>query len=95
MEGVPLEYESSIITNWIIVDIAKSNSAQTIDQVFRGTPFKKNMFFYTFQLKKYDPKATYHLEAEIAGKDSNDSYGNITFNLSPTKAFSQVESSKN
>ncbi len=54
---------------------------------FRGTPFKKNMFFYILEVTKYNPKAKYMLQADIAGDKSTDSEGNVTFNLSPYQPF--------
>ncbi|MEI7736856.1 MAG: hypothetical protein WCI49_15415, partial [Ferruginibacter sp.] len=61
---------------------------------YRATPFKKDMFFYILELKKYDPTAVYILQADIAGATGNDTRGNITFNLSPSRPFSVVELNK-
>ena len=66
--------------------IATDNHESLADK-FRGTPFKKDMFFYILNVNTYNPKAKYTLEADIAGSKSSDSYGNITFNLSPAKPF--------
>ncbi|GAB3006328.1 hypothetical protein GCM10027051_01950 [Niabella terrae] len=67
---------------------------ESLADKFRGTPFKKNMFFYILELKTYRPEARYELQAEIAGMESTDSYGNITFSLSPYRPFSAVPTDK-
>jgi hexosaminidase len=64
---------------------------ESLADKFRGTPFKKNMFFYILNVDNYNPKAKYTLQADIAGKDSSDSKGNITFNLSPYKPFIETK----
>ncbi len=51
---------------------------------------KKNIFRpynYDLEVKDYKPNAKYTLRAKIEGKSGTDSYGNITFNLSPYKPF--------
>lgn len=57
---------------------------------FRGTHATKTYLYY-LKVDKYNPKATYTVRAEIAGKGGTDSYGNFTFNLSPYKPFTVVE----
>lgn len=57
---------------------------------FRGT-HKTKTYFYKLEIDKYDPSAKYTLRAEVKGHKGTDSFGNITFNLSPYKAFSVVE----
>ena len=52
------------------------------------------MFFYSFKIDSYDPSAQYTLTAEVAGEQSNDSNGNVTFNLSPYKPFEVTEAVK-
>lgn len=71
--------------------VVASDDHLSVADKFRATPFKKDMFFYVLQLKKYNPKAKYTLQAEIAGEKDIDSKGNITFNLSPEKPFTVVE----
>ncbi|CCH00082.1 beta-hexosaminidase [Fibrella aestuarina BUZ 2] len=72
------------------VEIASDNHESLADK-FRGTPFKKNMFFYLLNVPNYKPKARYVLQADIAGATGTESTGNITFNLSPYKPFTAVE----
>ncbi|MFT3904437.1 MAG: beta-N-acetylhexosaminidase [Niabella sp.] len=67
---------------------------ESLADKFRGTPFKKDMFFYILEIPQYNPNTKYILQADIAGATSNNSTGNITFNLSPYNPFSVVEASK-
>ncbi|MGY0036509.1 hypothetical protein [Pedobacter sp. NJ-S-72] len=68
---------------------------ESLADKFRGTPFKKNMFFYALKVDRYKSKARYTLVAEVAGDKSTDSQGNVTFNLSPYRPFVVSEASKN
>ena len=55
---------------------------------------KKNIFRpynYNLEVKNYNPKAKYTLRAKIKGENGTDSYGNVTFNLSPYKPFTVIE----
>ncbi len=54
----------------------------------------KNIFRpynYNLEVTDYNPKAKYTIRAKIKGDKGSDSYGNITFNLSPYKPFTAVE----
>lgn len=57
---------------------------------FRGTHATKT-YLYNLKVDNYNPKATYTIRAEVAGKDGTDSYGNFTFNLSPYIPFAVTE----
>ena len=46
---------------------------------------------YDLEVTEYNPKAKYTLRAVIKGDKGSDSYGNITFNLSPYKPFTEIE----
>lgn len=75
-------------------EVIATDAHESIADKFRGIPFKKNMFFYNFTVNNYNPGAKYTLRAEIAGENSNDSNGNITFNMSPFQPFTTVETLK-
>ncbi|MES2453893.1 MAG: beta-N-acetylhexosaminidase [Bacteroidota bacterium] len=71
-----------------------ADAHESLADKYRGTPFKKNMYFYLLSVDKYKPKARYTLSAEVAGDKNNDSNGNVTVNLSPYKPFSVAEIKK-
>lgn len=75
-------------------EVVAEDVHESLADKFRGIPFKKNMFFYSFKIDSYDPSAQYTLTAEVAGEQSNDSNGNVTFNLSPYKPFEVTEAVK-
>lgn len=66
----------------------------SIADKFKGTSFKKDMFFYVFQLKEYKAKAKYVHGVDVAGEISNNSKGNISSNFSPDKPLEVVEPTK-
>lgn len=80
-----------LLKNGVLVD---EDRHEALADKFRGIPFKKNMFFYSLKTDSYDPSAKYTLTAEVAGDKSNDSNGNVTFNLSPYKPFEVTEAVK-
>lgn len=58
---------------------------------FRGT-HKTKTYFYGLKVDDYKPSSKYTVRAVVKGKDGTDSYGNLTFNLSPYKPFTVIES---
>lgn len=57
---------------------------------FRGTN-KVKPFYYDFEVKEYNPEATYTVKAKVRGVNGTDSKGNFTFNLKPSEPFMVVE----
>ncbi|WP_199121227.1 beta-N-acetylhexosaminidase [Pedobacter sp. ASV28] len=60
---------------------------------FRGT-HKTKTFLYHLKVDQYKYKSKYTLSAEVSGEKSTDSYGNLTFNLSPYEPFKVTEATK-
>ncbi|MFD2036946.1 beta-N-acetylhexosaminidase [Belliella marina] len=59
---------------------------QGLADTFRGTS-KKKSFLYNLEVENYNPKAKYTLRIEVKGTDGINSFGNVTFNLSPYEPF--------
>ncbi|MFI3315637.1 MAG: beta-N-acetylhexosaminidase [Rikenellaceae bacterium] len=68
--------------------VISSDSHTSMSQV------KKNIFRpynYDLEVEKYNPKSKYTIQVTFKGDKGTDSYGNVTFNLSPYVPFSVVE----
>lgn len=59
----------------------------------RATGSRKTYIYY-LPVKNYNPSARYTLRAEVSGYNGTDSYGNVTFSLSPDQPFTVTETSK-
>ncbi|GHE29648.1 hypothetical protein GCM10017764_10760 [Sphingobacterium griseoflavum] len=75
--------------------VIAEDTHEALADKFRGIPFKKDMFFYSLAVNHFNAGATYTLQADIAGDSSNESWGNVTFNLSPYKPFRFTEKPRN
>ncbi|SZD73738.1 Beta-hexosaminidase [Candidatus Ornithobacterium hominis] len=60
---------------------------------FRGTN-KVKPFYFNFDIKNYNPKATYTVQAKVRSVGGTDSFGNFTFRLNPDTPFEVTEADK-
>lgn len=56
----------------------------------RETNMKK-VYLYDLEVKQYKPEKRYALRAEVSGYQGTESYGNVTFNLTPYNPFTVIE----
>jgi hexosaminidase len=74
-------------------NVVAKDEHQGIADTFRGT-HKTKTYFFNLQVDAYNPDAKYTIRAEVKGLNGTESFGNFTFNLSPYKPFTVVESEK-
>lgn len=55
---------------------------------------KRKTYLYYLPVNQYNPTARYTLRAEVSGYNGTDSYGNVTFSLSPYQPFTVTEADK-
>ncbi len=76
------------------VELLENGKVISEDRHHAVSPEIKKIFRpynYYLEVKEYDAKAKYTIRASIKGESSSDSYGNVTFNLSPYVPFEVVE----
>lgn len=82
IDGVQLLEDGNIISE---------DLHHALADTFRGTN-KIKPFYYNLKVAHYNPNAKYTVRAKVRGAGGTDSKGNFTFNLSPYKPFTNVES---
>ncbi|OPC32260.1 beta-N-acetylglucosaminidase [Elizabethkingia meningoseptica] len=82
IDGVQLLEDGNIISE---------DLHHALADTFRGTN-KIKPFYYNLKVAHYNPNAKYTVLAKVRGAGGTDSKGNFTFNLSPYKPFTNVES---
>lgn len=60
---------------------------------FRGTN-KIKPFYFNFEVKNYNSKANYSVQAKVRGVGGTNSFGNFTFRLNPNIPFKTTEADK-
>ncbi len=72
------------------VELLENGEVISVDEHEATAVEKKNIFRpynYDLEVESYKPEAKYTIRAQVKGVEGTDSYGNVTFNLSPYKPF--------